>query len=407
MPFGPRHPSPCGAEARASAFVTGVVALCALSAQPTPALAQDAAAPPPPTVALTPGQLDLINEGARASNAGDYQAAISALRSALELGEVNVTLLNLGRALQKTERCREARAMYDRALAAPRVASPDPATIQATIDKFVAELRRDCTGDVDLVCPSQATSVTLMDPGGTAIGPLTCAQKLPPLKPGTYTLQAKLGDAHQSLQLEVVGAETVRVELSLKATAPALSTDKDSTLNPEPSSTYISVGARYLTQVGYASGPLYADDGDTPFDALPADGQQDELNGLQVSRFGHVLELDAGYGEGAWWAGAIGHLQLATLAVDAGVAGRWIPWRAGDWETDLRLQLTYGALEQVMSDDEERFVARSGPVAVGIGGGVTWWMTPEWGVGIGVDGRAGLPELGMVTNWRGGVEWRL
>jgi len=404
MPSAPHPPSP-----RSARVTAGVVVLCALSTSslPTPALAQDAAAKPPPTVELTPRQLDLINEGARASNAGDYQAAISALRSALDLGEVNVTLLNLGRALQKSERCREARAMYDRALAAPRVKTPDPGTIQTAIDKFVAELRRDCTGDVELVCPSQATTVTLIDPGGTTIGPLTCAQKLPPLKPGTYTLQAKLGDAHQSSQLEVVGAETLRVELSLKATAPALSTHKDSTLNPEPSSTYISVGARYLTQVGYASGPLTTDDGTTPLDALPADGQQDELNGLQVSRFAHVLELDAGYGEGAWWAGAIGHLQLATLAVDGGVAGRWIPWRAGAWETDLRLQLTYGALEQVMSDDEERFVARSGPVAVGIGGGVTWWMTPEWGFGIGVDGRAGLPDLGMVTNWRGGVEWRL
>ena len=368
-------------------------------------------------VELTAGQTELINQGAIASNAGDYLKAIRVLRAALEFSEFNLAYLNLGRALQKAGRCAESMAMYDKALVAPLAVGLEPEQVEAAVHKYRAELVRECVGTLTLVCRPAGVEVTLTpDAGGPGVARQACGQPLPPLAAGPWTVRAVRGPAQVELKVEMVAFQAQELVVNLEGGAvaseavaggvegPGVGIGASRDVNGEG---FVGIGVRYISQVGYGGGQAYETDGDTPLDVAPSDGQPDELDALEISRLGHVLELDAGWGEGPWWVGAIGHLQLPTLGVDAGVAGRWSLFRSGKLEARLGGQLTYGGIDQVMSNEVKRYVTHTGPVVVGAGGGLVWWLAPTWGVGTGLDVRVGVPDLGVVGNWTTGVEVRL
>mgnify|MGYP002633194949 CR=1 FL=1 len=104
-----------------------LAALLAALVCATPAAAQDFASP-------SDTQIKLYEEGAAAFQAGEFEKAVRLFQASIDLGPLNLTYLNLGRALFRLDRCEEARDALDKARSAPRVANPPP---EAVMDKIV------------------------------------------------------------------------------------------------------------------------------------------------------------------------------------------------------------------------------------------------------------------------------
>lgn len=66
-------------------------------------------------------QIELNQSAAEATQAGDYLSAEEHFRASLELGESNVTWLNLGRMFARAGKCLDARDAYARVRTAPKL----------------------------------------------------------------------------------------------------------------------------------------------------------------------------------------------------------------------------------------------------------------------------------------------
>lgn len=86
----------------------------------------------------------------------DYERAVKLLESSLEMGELNVTWLNLGRALQKMERCAEAKNAYLSAVSAPAVDTPSPRLVNGKVEQYLEEIEEDCQESKMEVMPEES-----------------------------------------------------------------------------------------------------------------------------------------------------------------------------------------------------------------------------------------------------------
>lgn len=161
-------------------------------------------------VSGTEGQEELNEQGVKAIVDGNYPAAIRLFKSSLDLGELNITYLNLGRAYQKAMRCEDALKAYNDVEAAPRVEQPSPSQISAALEKYRAELARTCNGFVLLKC-SPPTMKVATDGGE----PVACTDERIELKPGQHGFEGIKGERRARAGVTVVGMETSTVTLDL------------------------------------------------------------------------------------------------------------------------------------------------------------------------------------------------
>jgi tetratricopeptide (TPR) repeat protein len=126
-----------------------------------PVVARDPA-PVPPLVAPTQAQRELYDRARSAFDAAEFETAAALLRSALELGALNILELSLGRALFRAGRCAEAEAAYARALEAPAVATPSRDDVRARVASYRADLA---------TCPAPTPPPSAPAPPAPAVGP--------------------------------------------------------------------------------------------------------------------------------------------------------------------------------------------------------------------------------------------
>ncbi len=167
------------------------------------------------TVSPSENQTRLYLAGAAAYEAGQHETAIAHFRAALLLGELNVVRLGLGRAMFATGDCDGAKLQYDLALEGPAVSSPTTAQVRAKVDEYRADLRAGCAGTLEIACHPEQMDVSV--DGGEA-QPCGRSWALPP---GSHTVRGSDGNASIETVVHVDGAQTVRAELTLPATAPA------------------------------------------------------------------------------------------------------------------------------------------------------------------------------------------
>lgn len=137
---------------------SALVALAlALALLPRPVMGQGA----PARVEPSEAQVELVEKGVEAGLQDQHEAAVDYFRAALELGELNIAWLNLGRSLARLGRCEEAREAYERALRAPTVASPAPAEVRDIVARYEAELIESCTGTLVLRCAPPTLRVSI------------------------------------------------------------------------------------------------------------------------------------------------------------------------------------------------------------------------------------------------------
>lgn len=95
-------------------------------------------------VTPTDKQADLNRDAVEAITKEKYDKAVDLLRQSLEISEINITYLNLGRAHQRLEECGAAEDAYLEALSAPPVESPSPFLVEKKIEQYMGELEEEC-----------------------------------------------------------------------------------------------------------------------------------------------------------------------------------------------------------------------------------------------------------------------
>lgn len=135
------------------------------------------------TVEPTDAQLELNETAVSASLSGDHATAVELFRASLELGALNITYLNLGRAHAALDRCGEAEKAYKAARKAPPVADPPPDQIDQLVDKYLVELHEGCIGTLLLTCSPRNMEVSIDD-----AEPITCPEQPMELTWGAHQL---------------------------------------------------------------------------------------------------------------------------------------------------------------------------------------------------------------------------
>jgi tetratricopeptide (TPR) repeat protein len=92
-------------------------------------------------------QVDLNANAVEAMGEDDYERAVRLLEASIDLGELNVTWLNLGRAYHRLGRCKEARNAYLAVVSAPPVREPSPRLVDAKAEQYLEELEETCETD--------------------------------------------------------------------------------------------------------------------------------------------------------------------------------------------------------------------------------------------------------------------
>lgn len=223
----------------------------------------------------------------QAMHEGDFEKAVRLFDSSLSLGELNMTLLNLGRALHKLGRCEEAYETYDRVETAPAVETPSPADVAKVLVTWRADLDATCTSAVVPSCETPQVTVSLN--GGKA---RPCDGTPLRAPSGANTLVAKLGDQQRTEAFELSTAEPFPLEIDLSVEMsstpdlpPPLSAEPDRTLRLAGWIT-TGVGAAALLTAFTLDLTVVASDLDdyrqaAKTDAARADTLRDPLESLQ------------------------------------------------------------------------------------------------------------------------------
>lgn len=191
---------------------------------------RDALAAQPEVVEPSETQLDLNQTGFEAIAEGDYERAIRIFQTSLDVGPLNITHANLGRAYQRAGDCEQAEHHYRKALEAPAIPDPSPAEIADAIARYRAELHESCPGKLELRCEPAAMRV-LVD--GELVAE-HCPATPQTLTPGTHVVTGVVGDATTEHTVEIEPMQTTTLTLALDAPPPILVTFGDSPTLGDP-----------------------------------------------------------------------------------------------------------------------------------------------------------------------------
>ena len=156
-------------------------------------------------------QLDLNEQGIQALTDGDHDRAVRLFWASLDLGELNITHTNLGRAFQRAGRCEEAEHHYATALEAPAVEEPAPDLIEGAIEAYRVEMADHCPGVLKVECDPQEISLFIDEEG-----PTTCADAGElELMPGRYQLRGEFEGNDRTLTVNIVAMDETAITLDM------------------------------------------------------------------------------------------------------------------------------------------------------------------------------------------------
>ena len=288
---------------------THLLAPCALSAALCIAATVVAIEPSHAQTRVRKEQKRLDAEARSAVKRGDYEVAIDLLERSLELGELNITYLNLGRAYFHADLCTESIHAYSRVPFAPQVDNPPPEAIAKTLSRFEAETFDRCASPVTIDCLDGVERVNIDD------SPAQCGSIIE-LKPGPHTVTFDFGNQSltQRFRLEPTQEFTLilpedgvaPVELGNNSSNPI---DTNNTPTPPPSDT--DSGA--LTVLAWTTGGL-------GLIALGVAGGLFVVNQNDIQAAGKVEATDEGLIEYNRLVTDIENRDI-TIAVSLGVGG--------------------------------------------------------------------------------------
>lgn len=221
----------------------------------------------PETVELTETQLELNEGGIDAIADGDYQRAIRFFETALDIGEANLLVANLGRAYQRQGDCEQADQTFQRALQAPTVHQPSRQQVEEAIEKYRQQMKQDCPGYLKLECTPEQLELYI-----DGEGPRDCWGDRREFAPGTYSLRGEYGQQATETTVAIEALELSRVELTLQG-IDQFSPGTDVELE-EPTSHngwwWLSAGVAAVA-------------GGIALDTIPADARNNEINTINFA----------------------------------------------------------------------------------------------------------------------------
>lgn len=152
-------------------------------------------------------------EAIKAVQRGDFNKAIALFEASLELGELNITYLNLGRTYQRAGRCVDAQRTFDKVTRAPKVAVPNPSAVATKVSTYRGELNKQCPGRLTLQCkPAEGVTIVIDESK-----PLPCneARSLP-LTPGEHEVVATFAEQRQKRTIRVPVDKPITEEIAIE-----------------------------------------------------------------------------------------------------------------------------------------------------------------------------------------------
>ena len=143
---------------------------------------------------------------------------------------------------------------------------------------------------------------------------------------------------------------------------------------------YVSgIGEEDIFEGGFASGP--EPDAETGGPAKPTTRY---LPTVETHRFDAELQAGRGFGRGNWVSFTLGSRFFAGGDLDPAV---YASGQIGGKFWDHWVANFHAGLYETLGDIDQDNVAGTGETRyVGVGIGVTYWLTKHWGVGVGADG---------------------
>lgn len=164
-------------------------------------------------VEVSEGQLDLNDRGVDSIAEGEYERAIRLFEASLDLGRLNVTYTNLGRAYQRAGMCQNAEEAYRAALSdSPRAKEPTPEQIERAIESYRAEMEEACPGHLHVECTPAEIRLFVDDQG-----PKECTDEMIfDLMPGAHEVRGELEgyEVTYRVTIEALQVESVHLDLS-------------------------------------------------------------------------------------------------------------------------------------------------------------------------------------------------
>jgi hypothetical protein len=242
-------------------------------------------------VVPTETQFNLYQEGAEAYAAGEYSKAVDLFRASLRLGELNITYLNLGRALFKLGDCQEASAAYGKALTAPKIANPTPMQVLGKVEEYKKDLG-ECPAVVTVECDDAEAELWV---DGT--GPVPCDGAAMMLLPGEHELEARLAGEVRAEKISVASMESKTVPMRFHPVVPVGPTGPTPPVVQVPEEpTRVRVGAA-VALVATGSADVEVGGGD---DAFMETGKDDSQVGVNLF-LGYRLVGGLVVGAGLWY----------------------------------------------------------------------------------------------------------
>ncbi len=239
-------------------------------------------------VQATQTQLDLNDRGVQAIGDEDYDSAIRLFEASIDIGELNITYLNLGRAYQYRGDCQKAQRYFEAALEAPAIERPGPAQIAEAVEGFKTELEESCVGYLEVVCEPENAPLFI-----DGAGPQWCDMGAPrELSPGRYELELRLDEESDRTEVEISFGKSHTAHLTVDGRADEEGMEHLEEMPERPGS--ISQRAWIYSGVGAAAlGAGIA------MDNIPDDARSSEVNPVNLAAVG-MYGVTAGMTVLAW-----------------------------------------------------------------------------------------------------------
>ncbi len=178
---------------------------------------------------LSDTQFEMNEKAVEAVENKEYEKAIKLYQASIELGEVNITYLNMARTYHRMGECAKAKRTYRKTRDVRfKISNPTPAEINEALNTFESELYKDCAfGELVVMCEPGKMDLYL-----NGSGPIDCPSNADPLrlKEGTYTIRGELeGYEPNEISINVIRVDPTTVALTLAKKMDAPLTDRPPT----------------------------------------------------------------------------------------------------------------------------------------------------------------------------------
>ena len=163
------------------------------------------------TLALTDEQLTLNNQAVEAVNYRQFEKAEQLFKAMLQIQEVNIIWMNLGRTYANQNKCPEAADAYAKVATSPKSSDFPSDLIDATTADFLSDLKIKCSASISLACRQEESTVIVLDSGEER----ACSSEPLLIIPGNHTLYARTNSEAKVFHFDAEAGQRIDLDVTL------------------------------------------------------------------------------------------------------------------------------------------------------------------------------------------------